>query len=164
MCAWWGSEILGEGALVPTKLTRGFFVMRLMTLGFLFDPPEERVLLVHKTNGPAPIRGKWNGIGGKVEPNETVLDCMKREAWEEALVKTPAWREYASMDGHDWAVFVFKAQLHTEVVGNGDEGPTEWFFVRDVIEGKINTPYNLKWLIPLALEPDRISAGVIYHG
>lgn len=31
----------------------------------------------------APWMGKWNGVGGKINPNESPLDCMIREAQEE---------------------------------------------------------------------------------
>lgn len=31
-----------------------------------------------------PNAGKWNGLGGKIHPSETPLECAKREVMEEA--------------------------------------------------------------------------------
>ncbi|CAK9438502.1 uncharacterized protein LODBEIA_P27260 [Lodderomyces beijingensis] len=51
------------------------------TLGFIRCPETNKVLLLNR-NKP-PWMGKWNGIGGKLEPNETPVESMYREAEEE---------------------------------------------------------------------------------
>lgn len=43
----------------------------------------DHVLLVRKLKGPASLRGKWNGIGGKIEPGESPSLCARREFFEE---------------------------------------------------------------------------------
>ena len=36
-----------------------------------------------------PNAGLWNGIGGKISPGETPLDCVRREVLEEAEIDLP---------------------------------------------------------------------------
>ncbi|HEU5370294.1 MAG TPA: 8-oxo-dGTP diphosphatase [Ktedonobacterales bacterium] len=40
------------------------------------------VLMLHR-NRP-PNQGRWNGLGGKIQPNETPFACVRREMIEEA--------------------------------------------------------------------------------
>lgn len=51
------------------------------TLGFIRCKENNKVLMLNRNK--APWMGKWNGVGGKINPNETPLDCMVREAQEE---------------------------------------------------------------------------------
>jgi 8-oxo-dGTP diphosphatase len=50
--------------------------------GFLFSKDYKQVLLIKKEK-PDWQRGLYNGVGGKVEPGETELNCMIREFEEE---------------------------------------------------------------------------------
>lgn len=65
-------------------------------VGFVFDKPRYNVILIEKRR-PTWQAGKLNGIGGHIEPGETALGAMVREAREEAgLVTLPAeWRMVA---------------------------------------------------------------------
>ena len=57
----------------------------LTTLGFVMHPDAERVLMVHRIARPGDEQlGKYNGLGGKVEPGEDVVAGMRRELREEA--------------------------------------------------------------------------------
>lgn len=52
------------------------------TLGYL--EKDGKWLMLHRTKKEQDLNaGKWIGIGGKLEPGETVLECMKRECLEE---------------------------------------------------------------------------------
>lgn len=46
----------------------------------------------------------WNGIGGKIEPNETPLQAMVREFWEEAGVLTldTDWTQLLTLSGYEY--------------------------------------------------------------
>lgn len=72
--------------LAATKIQR-------YVVGLLFDSGRHNVILIHKIHGPKCVVGRWNGIGGHVEPNEEPIKAMIRECSEEAGVQT---RE------HDW--------------------------------------------------------------
>mgnify|MGYP001571225688 CR=1 FL=1 len=65
-------------------------------LGFLFERQGRLVWLIKKARGPAHLIGKYNGIGGKVEPGENPEEAMRREAREEIDVDCP-WVWYGSM-------------------------------------------------------------------
>ena len=60
----------------------------LATLGYVMSPDGSRVLMVHrnKRDGDQHI-GKYNGIGGKLQDDEDVIACMKREVREEAGIE-----------------------------------------------------------------------------
>lgn len=51
----------------------------------LFDKCYDKVLLVKRNKKPYP--NCWNGIGGKIEKNETVIEATIRECQEETNIK-----------------------------------------------------------------------------
>lgn len=65
--------------------------MKKVTLCFLKRGDE--ILLAMKKRGFGV--GKYNGIGGKVEPNETIEDAMKRETMEEIGVEITDFEKVA---------------------------------------------------------------------
>ena len=77
--------------------------------------------------------GKWNGLGGKMEPGETPEECVIREVFEESGLEIQAPRlrgflTWPKFDGvEDWYAFVFSA---TEFTGklreSNPEGRLEW--------------------------------------
>lgn len=44
-----------------------------------------KILLINRNS--APLMGKWNGVGGKIEAGETVLESVLREVYEESGIK-----------------------------------------------------------------------------
>lgn len=57
----------------------------LATLGYVLSPDGKEVLLIHRNARPDdPAFGKYNGLGGKLEPAEDVAAGMRREIREEA--------------------------------------------------------------------------------
>ena len=54
-------------------------------LGYLLSPDGREVLLVHRNKRPGdPHLGKYNGLGGKLDPGEDVVSCLRREVREES--------------------------------------------------------------------------------
>lgn len=53
--------------------------MHKYTLGFIRK--KDHILLVNREKSP--WKGAWNGVGGKIDANETPLMCIKREVEEE---------------------------------------------------------------------------------
>ena len=81
-----------------------------LTLVFLVK--DKQVMLAMKKRGFG--AGRWNGLGGKVGPEESVEDAMKREANEEAGVLPTEYEKSAEIlfdefDGDD------KVQHHVDV-------------------------------------------------
>jgi 8-oxo-dGTP diphosphatase len=55
------------------------------TLGYVLSPDRRRVLMIHRNARPHDHHlGKYNGLGGKIDPHEDVLAGMRREIREEA--------------------------------------------------------------------------------
>jgi 8-oxo-dGTP diphosphatase len=87
----------------------------LATLGYVLSPEGRRVLLVHHNRRPEdPHYGKYNGFGGKLERDEDVVSCMRRELTEEAGIEaetlrlrgTVSWPGFGT-HGEDWFGFLF---------------------------------------------------------
>lgn len=68
---------------------------RSYVVGFLFDQPCDRVLLIEKRH-PVWQAGMLNGVGGKAGPGESIAEAMRRESLEEADV-TPDWRHFVTL-------------------------------------------------------------------
>src|SRR5260370_28235079 len=82
--------------------------------GFLFDNNGAHVALIKKVHFPANVdwtKNPWNGVGGKIERNETAIEAMVREFREETGVQTNLddWQYFAEVDSPDWTVFYFRA-------------------------------------------------------
>ena len=56
--------------------------MRLTTLCYIEQ--NDSYLMLHRTKKEKDVnKGKWIGVGGKFEVNESPVDCLKREVKEE---------------------------------------------------------------------------------
>lgn len=113
----------------------------LATLGYVFSPDGSRVLMIHRNARPDDAHfGKYNGLGGKVEPNEDVLAGLRREVREEAgiecgkvrLAGTISWPGFGKA-GEDWFGFVFRVESFTGAPrASNPEGTLEWVEVERV--------------------------------
>ena|SRR6185436_1700812 len=79
-------------------------------LGFIFSPSLREVLLIKK--GQKLHVGKWNGLGGSLEPGENFLSAMVRECKEESGldISREKWLSVGNLVGKNWNVEVFAAQ------------------------------------------------------
>ena len=92
-----------------------------------------RTLMLHrnKRKGDAHL-GKWNGLGGKMEPGESPDECVAREVREESGLAISDARLRgvltfpAFLDGEDWLVFVYTATRFTGELVEGPEGELSW--------------------------------------
>jgi len=108
-------------------------------------------------------------VGGKVELGETPMAAMIREFHEETGVETTDsdWTNYALMWGDDFEIAFYKGH-NTKILEATDTKTDEQIERRSVerviyfdkgVEG-IN---NLKWLVPLALDKNKIFADFHYQ-
>lgn len=116
---------------------------KVCTLVFLRQGDE--ILLAMKKRGFG--AGHWNGIGGKIDPGETVEQALVRETQEEISVTPTVWEKVAEHDFHmdtdsdqPWHMFV-----HTYIADQWDGEPTEseemapkWYKISDI-------PYDSMW-------------------
>jgi len=113
------------------------------TLGYVLSPDERSVLMIHRNARPGDQHlGKYNGLGGKVEPAEDIVSGMRRELREEAMIEvtaltlrgTVSWPGFGSQ-GEDWLGFLF---LITAFSGDppirNSEGDLEWVPIERMLD------------------------------
>lgn len=111
------------------------------TLGFILSKDQKSVLLIHRQGRQDDYHtGKFNGLGGKLERNESVSACMEREIMEEAglactamaLRGTVSWPGFGP-NSEDWLGFIF---LITAVTGHfktqNKEGTLDWHLIKNL--------------------------------
>lgn len=139
-------------------------------VGFLFSTSEITVQLIQKIK-PDWQKGKWNGIGGKIENFEHPKDAMRREFMEEANLDIEDWREFTKLrDGLGSLIHFYVAFSNKETKTMTAE-PIATFVVKQLGDPLyyVGPPYgykaqlipNLRWLIPMALDKDHVKATIV---
>lgn len=126
--------------------------------GFLFNKDRSMVALIRKEK-PEWQKDRLNGIGGKIEDGETPLFAMQREFEEETGAVVEDWHHFAALfhSGHIIHFFVSFEQDTVKLNSTTDE-KVGWYLVSNLNSQPIIG--NLKWLIPLALDPDKVTANI----
>lgn len=119
------------------------FTPILATLGYVLSEDRLRVLLIHRNRRPDdPHFGKYNGLGGKLEPGEDVVSCMRREIREEAGIEcvdldlrgTISWPGFGK-HGEDWFGFIFVvSRWEGAPLAENAEGTLEWLPIDRLLE------------------------------
>ena len=120
--------------------------------GFMYSTDKRRVVLIEKIN-PQWQRGHLNGVGGKIEKDETPEMAMSREFEEETGVATApeAWRVFAVINGGQ----EYKVYFLCTIDDNLSQAKTveaEKVGIYDVADLPQNVLHNLRWLIPMSLD------------
>jgi 8-oxo-dGTP diphosphatase len=128
--------------------------MQLYVVGFLFDEAKKRVLLIEKKK-PAWQAGKLNGVGGKIEVGEMPEAAMVREFEEETGLNFIPFKRFCRLTHSTaaWSVYFFVSFSNQLDYARQMPGEDEKPVVVDVDNLPENIVSNLKWLIPLALDP-----------
>ena len=105
------------------------------TLGYVMSADRARVLLIHRNRRPEDAHaGKYNGLGGKLEPGEDIVACLRREVREESgleceqvvLRGTISWPGFGKQ-GDDWFGFIFRIDRWSGTpLAENPEGTLEW--------------------------------------
>jgi 8-oxo-dGTP pyrophosphatase MutT (NUDIX family) len=142
--------------------------MRQVTLCFLLD--EERICLAMKKRGFG--EGKWNGMGGKTHPGESLEEAVLRELEEESGVKSTVdqLEKVAEIAFHfpeeraDW-----DQEVHVFFIGTWEGEPLEteemrpqWFLFDDI-------PYDQMWSsdaywLPVVMQGNKIKGTCKFKG
>jgi 8-oxo-dGTP diphosphatase len=111
------------------------FTPILATLAYILSPDGRQVLLVHRNRRPNDAHfGKYNGLGGKLDPGEDVVSCIRREVREESgleceqllLRGTIAWPGFGKQ-GEDWFGFIFRVDRYSgQPWAENPEGTLVW--------------------------------------
>lgn len=132
----------------------------LATLGYVFSPDGGKVLLIHRNKRPGDAHlGKYNGLGGKLEPLENIVTGICREIREEAgiecasatLAGTISWPGFGK-GGEDWFGFIFRIhQFRGTPWNQSPEGELSWVNLDDVL--KLPLWDGDRNFLPLVLDP-----------
>jgi 8-oxo-dGTP diphosphatase len=117
------------------------FTPILATLGYVFSPDGRRVLMIHRNARPEDLhRGKYNGLGGKLDAGEDIVAGLCREIREEAglhceevqLAGTISWPGFGR-NGEDWFGFIFRVlRFSGSPLSANPEGQLEWVEIERV--------------------------------
>jgi 8-oxo-dGTP diphosphatase len=142
----------------------------LATLGYVLSPDGRRVLLIRRDARPDDHHfGRYNGLGGKLEPDEDVVAGMRREIGEEAgitcdrleLAGTVSWPGFGR-DGENWFAFIFRIPAWSGTpLERNHEGTLVWVEVADVLAGKLPQWEGDRHFLPLVFASDRPFHGVM---
>lgn len=126
-------------------------------VGLLFNHRRDALVLIEK-NRPDWQAGKLNGVGGKVEGDETPALAMSREFFEEAGIALFDWVPLVRLyrpNGFEVYFFSLESERARDVITKTDEK-----VVTVGIENHRIVPAwigqcvpNLGWLVPMALDP-----------
>lgn len=163
------------------------------TLGYVLSPDRSRVLMVRRSRDGDLHQGKYNGLGGKLEADEDVVTCIRRELHEEAGIEVTALRLRGTVS---WPGFGAGGESHSSLPSSRPALPSgeleqarltaqaslDWFgfiFVVDGFTGEVperNEDGPLEWVelgrldeLPM-WEGDRhflplvFSDGPVFHG
>lgn len=127
--------------------------MKLATLCYVKD--HGKTLMLYRNKKPNDIHeGKWNGLGGKLDPGESPEECVIREIYEESglQISNPSLRGILTFPefsaGEDWYVFVFVAEKFQGELIESDEGHLEWIADDQLLNLHLwgGDQYFLKWM------------------
>ncbi len=117
------------------------------------------VVLIEKRR-PSWMHGYFNCPGGNVERGETPMAAVRREFLEETGLDIKKWKEYALLKVQDGSVRFFVAHSKGTVRSMTDE-KVAWCPLKKLPK-KIMS--DLRWLLPLALDPGTNYATISYTG
>ena len=158
----------GENAVIEVLKAKGLIPDTTINYvaGFMFDFKKERVALIKKVK-PEWQKGLLNGIGGKIEINETAAAAMVREFEEETGFKTMEsdWFPLIKMKGTNgqWVVNFFFCTNRLASFEALKTTTDEEIVIIDLIDLDIEPVIpNLRWIIPMCLDGNVYEADVRY--
>lgn len=135
------------------------------TLCFIIE--NDLVLMINRNKKP--WMGRWNGVGGKIEQDETPLESIKREIFEETKINPEkldiiykgivTWNDETFGDCFGLYLFLAypKSNLDFKYPEKTDEGildlkPLAW--VNDLSNAGVCD--NIPYFLPLAIKSDEL--------
>ncbi|MBD2810196.1 NUDIX domain-containing protein [Xenorhabdus sp. Vera] len=120
--------------------------------GFMFSKDKKHVSLISKLQ-PSWQNGKINGIGGKIEIGETPQQAMAREFSEEAGIEThpDQWKLFTVLNRPNVYQVNF-LYTYDDRVYSAKSIEKEIVSIYETNALPDNVIYNLRWLIPMAID------------
>ncbi len=139
------------------------FTPVLGTLGYVLSYDGRSVLMIHRNARPDDVAlGKYNGLGGKLEPGEDAAEGMIREIREEAGIEVTAMTLRATLswpgfgrDNESWFAFVFLITGWTgEPLTANPEGTLEWVSVERILANGVPMWEGDRLWLPMVFDAD----------
>ncbi len=128
--------------------------------------PDGSVLLRHRRRPP--FCGQWVAPGGKIEPNESPVDCAQREFQVETglnaldLKLRAVIREVSPRADFDWLLFLYRCCAAGSHHGESLEGEVRWWGRNDLEHAVV--PAGDRWWLPHVLgENGRLLEATIHY-
>lgn len=143
------------------------------TLGFI--QRKDEVLLINRHKNP--WKGCWNGLGGKVEPDEDIKSSIIREIFEETGINVHpssvedkgilTWNSFDAM-GNGLHVFIIKVpdEFVYLTPKQTEEGLLDWKTIEWAIDFEnYGVAHNIPYFLPTVLfDRDRYHYHCIFEG
>ena len=130
---------------------------------------DNRYLMLHRTKKKNDLNeGKWIGVGGKFEKNETPEECLLREVKEETGLTLTKYRLRAVITfiSNQWEteyMYLFTANEFTGEVTECSEGVLEWVNKEEVM--KLNLWQGDRIFLKKIMKEDNFfTLKVVYEG
>jgi 8-oxo-dGTP diphosphatase len=126
-----------------------------------------KLLLKKATRGVG--EGKWNGLGGKMDPGESDVACAVREVKEESNLDVSGLRKHGVLRFYDlskenlfFTVHLFSTSECEGEMRECDEGELKWFELESL-------PYDKMWAddeiwMPLLLQGKDFDGDFVFDG
>ena len=140
--------------------------MKIQLTTLLLILNDNQILLAEKKRGFG--IGKFNGIGGKVEKDETIEEALIRETQEEIGVTPTNFTQIATITFDEWVndeekqviMSVFVAQSYIGKIVETDEMRPKWFNISDIPYEKMFEDDKI-WL-PEILKGNKLNAKFVF--
>ncbi len=144
----------------------GIGVMKLATLCYL--KRDGKTLMIHRVKKQDDMHaGKWNGLGGKLEPGETPEECAVREIREESglIARNPLLKGVLTFpkffNDEDWYAFVFVVYEFEGRLIDSPEGILKWVDDSELLDLQLWEGDRV--FLPWLYQPGFFSAKFIYQ-
>ena len=112
--------------------------MIVSTLCYIEDNGKYLMLLRNKKQKDV-NKGKWIGVGGRIEPGESPEECVCREVLEETGLTITAYRmrgilTFSSEGWEDEYIFVFTSDEYSGNLKECDEGELRWIDKEEIMK------------------------------
>lgn len=142
--------------------------MKKTTLLFLYKPKEQKILLAMKKRSFG--KGKWNGVGGKLNEEETIKEALVRETREEINIVVNqddltqvATLNFSFKNNPDWnqQSHVFFTEKWSGEPSESEEMNPKWYSTDSL-------PFENMWVddihwLPLVLKGKKINANFLFN-